>query len=144
MKDQLQVTKQWFEVAIPEPTLETACVQMGVHIEEFAEMFEALGINEVSDALHLAASAFKRKLPEAIECINNCDRVSLLDSLADQEVTGVGIAHNMGFDIIGALAEVNRSNRSKFEYGKPVFDGNGKITKGRDYTPPRLEDFIKC
>lgn len=29
-------------------------------------------------------------------------------------------------------------------HGKPVFDENGKITKGKNYTPPQLEQFIKA
>ena len=31
---------------------------------------------------------------------------------------------------------------SKFEDGKPVFDANGKITKGKNYTPPDLTSYI--
>jgi predicted HAD superfamily Cof-like phosphohydrolase len=69
-------------------------------------------------------------------------KIELLDSLADQIVTAIGVAHMFGFDISGALAEVNRSNFSKFEDGKPVFDANGKITKGKNYTPPELTPYI--
>ena len=47
-----------------------------------------------------------------------------------------------GFDMQKALAEVVRSNFSKFENGKPVFDDNGKIKKGANYTPPQLQEFI--
>ena len=49
----------------------------------------------------------------------------------------------MGFDIIGALNEVNNSNWSKFENGKAIFDGNGKIKKGTNYFKPNLIKFIK-
>ena len=66
----------------------------------------------------------------------------LLDALADGIVTAAGLAYMQGMDIDGALAEVNRSNFSKFENGHPVFLNGGKIGKGRHYTPPELEPFL--
>jgi hypothetical protein len=39
-----------------------------------------------------------------------------------------------------AVTAVNRSNYSKFDKnGYPIFNENGKIAKGPDYTPPNLE-----
>lgn len=35
--------KKWFETAIPEPTIEQACIQVGVHFEECGEMLDSLG-----------------------------------------------------------------------------------------------------
>src|SRR5690554_3730607 len=68
--------------------------------------------------------------------------VDHLDALTDQIVTAVGCAHMAGMDIVGALDEVNRSNFSKFEDGKPVFDEHGKIKKGRGYQSPALGRFV--
>src|SRR5690606_12600982 len=70
------------------------------------------------------------------------DPVEHLDALADQIITAVGCAHMARMDIIGALDEVNRSNFSKFEDGKPVFNDQGKIKKGRGYSEPELERFV--
>ena len=50
----------------------------------------------------------------------------------------------MGFDMAGALAEVNKSNWSKFKDGAPVFDGNGKIAKADGYFKPDLAKFLKA
>ena len=47
-----------------------------------------------------------------------------------------------GLGIEGALAEVNRSNWSKFVDGAPVFDANGKIAKPATYSKPNLEQFV--
>ena len=44
----------------------------------------------------------------------------------------------------GALAEVNKSNWSKFKDGAPVFDGNGKIAKADGYFKPDLAKFLKA
>ena len=74
--------------------------------------------------------------------LNGLDRTGLLDSLADQIVTAIGVGHMFGMDVLGALAEVDRSNWSKFVDGKPQFDANGKIAKPATYSPPDLARFI--
>ena len=70
------------------------------------------------------------------------DRIGLLDSIADQIVTATGVGTFLGMNVPGALAEVNRSNYSKFEDGEPVFNENKKVMKGKDYTPPDLKPYI--
>ena len=72
----------------------------------------------------------------------NSNRLALLDSLADQIVTATGVGTFLGMNVPGALAEVNRSNYSKFEDGEPVFNENKKVMKGKDYTPPDLTPFV--
>lgn len=72
----------------------------------------------------------------------NSNRLALLDSLADQIVTATGVGTFLGMNVPGALAEVNRSNYSKFEDGEPVFNENMKVMKGKDYTPPDLTPYI--
>ena len=70
------------------------------------------------------------------------DSVELLDALADQIVTATGVGTFLGMNVPGALAEVNRSNYSKFEDGEPIFNENKKVMKGKDYTPPDLTPYI--
>ena len=133
----LESTKKWFEQAIPEPTQDHRSIQLGCHAEEFGEMLDSLDLIKQSwDVDNLATSL---KCGQLALCINN---KALLDSLADQIVTAVGVAHMFGMDILGALEEVNRSNFSKFEDGKPVFDENGKISKGKYYSKPNLKPYI--
>ena len=142
---ELAKTKKWFEQAIPEPTDGQKCIQIGCHYEEVAEMMEALADDAIGLELDRVSNQYKMEFEEHLSFIENLsedEKISLLDSLADQIVTAVGVAHMFGMDILGALAEVNRSNFSKFENGKPVFDANGKITKGKGYTPPNLTPYI--
>lgn len=139
----IEKTKTWFEQAIPEPTVEKACIQIGCHLEEVGEMFDAMDMQEWSCDIYDVANDFKEKHKYSYNIVkNDIKKTELLDSLADQIVTAIGVAHMFGFDIAGALAEVNRSNFSKFEDGKPAFDANGKITKGKNYTPPDLTPYI--
>ena len=138
--------KKWFELAKPNPTIEDACVQIGCHYEEVGEMAAVTGDPNLLFELNQSAKEFKSKNDVCIvdiECLKEGDKIELLDALCDQIVTAVGVAHMLGMDIEGALKEVNRSNFSKFENGLPVFNGQGKIAKGKDYTPPSLERFVK-
>lgn len=143
--NELKRTKEWFEHAIPAPTDEHRCIQIGCHYEEVSEMMFALGDGEDHSVVSDTAEYYKAQkglYPNAVNGMQPDEKIDLLDSLADQITTAVGIAHMFGFDIEGALAEVNRSNFSKFEDGKPVFDKNGKITKGKNYSKPQLAQFI--
>lgn len=138
-------TKAWFEQAIPNPTIEQACVQVGCGLEETSELAKTLNCPELSRNLANYANSYKTKNEYAINeltLLSKEDAQQMLDDIVDEIVTRVGIAHMMGFDIAGALTEVNRSNFSKFENGKPVFDEQGKITKGKNYTPPDLTPYI--
>lgn len=147
--NQIEEIKQWFAAAVPQPGLKNAAVQIGCHYEEVLEMVDVLAEDDLPllVQLDLEASWFKSG-GAGVESwighvLNDPPRAAaMLDALCDQIVTAVGVAHMMGFDIAGALAEVNRSNFSKFENGCPVFDENGKIRKGKDYTPPDLARFV--
>ena len=142
---------EWFKRAVPEPTDQNKCVQTGCHLEEVAEMFDAFGgdtplqsdiedmARAMKDAPKNLADSFSSTWEEESKAI---DHAALLDSLCDQIVTAIGVAHMFGMDISGALNEVNKSNWSKFVDGQPVFNASGKIAKGPDYKPPVLDAFI--
>lgn len=134
----IEDTKLWFERAIPNPNPQNVSVQIGCHMEEFAEMLTALGETTLAGAVDRVAEMYK----SAIYASPAIDRREMLDALADQMVTAVGIAHMMGMDILGALNEVNRSNFSKFVDGQPVFKAWGKIAKGPNYSEPDLTPFV--
>ena len=137
--------KEWFKAAKPNPSTADACVQIGCHYEEVSEMSAVLYDDDVEYELAATALLYKRNHSRYlgdVEKLSADARVELLDALCDQIVTAVGVAYMMGMDIEGALAEVNRSNWSKFEGGVPVLNEHGKIAKGAEYTPPELSDYI--
>lgn len=86
--------------------------------------------------------AIRLKKGESVAHIPPHLRVDALDGLCDQIVTAVGVAYLSGFDIEGALAEVDKSNYSKFVDGKPVFLDGKKVSKGPNYSPPQLKSFV--
>ena len=137
MTDHISDIKGWFELAVPTPNDKNRAVQIGCHFEEVAEMLTAID----SHSIDLGTTANNYKKNFAVR-MHEVDRIELLDALCDQIVTAVGVAHMFGMDIEGALAEVTRSNYSKFVDGKPVFDANGKIAKPPSYSKPNLEQFV--
>lgn len=138
-------TKQWFEAAVPNPTTKNLNIQVGCHLEEIEEMMDAI---QVSDSLlwqqvSAAIGRLATDLKTGQLTITNVDADAVLDGITDQQVTAIGIGHMLGMDTTGALAEVDRSNFSKFgKDGQPIFDENGKIKKGPHYVKPNLEPFL--
>lgn len=114
MKD----TLKFFEIAKPNPTIADAQTQLGVHIEEFQEMFvEGLAFGAESDiALATAEVSDYYKDKQDYNFLVDLDRIAMADSLADQYVTLIGTARALGIDIEGAVKEVEASNLSKFIY----------------------------
>ena len=140
-------TEAWFRKAVPNPTSKNISTQIGCHLEEVEEMLQTIYPNgsydaellqRAQDAITNLANHMKRKDDAyRIDASTN-----LLDALADQIVTATGVGTFLGMNVPGALAEVNRSNYSKFEDGEPVFNENKKVMKGKDYTPPDLTPYI--
>jgi Phosphoribosyl-ATP pyrophosphohydrolase len=79
-------------------------------------------------------------LMEAIEAATNEEAwVNLHAHLIDEVLEE---CEKRGFDIVGAFDEVHQSNLSKLDdEGKPIFSPRGKVLKGPNYAPPRLERF---
>ena len=140
----------WHRRARPEPTEKDFNTQFGCHIEEFVEMLRAVGwtIHDVDlwDEFDYLFSQLE-DFANAVKChsimISIEDRKELLDALADQIVTAVGVGVCANMDMDAAVEEVNRSNWSKFNYrGFPEFDENGKIKKGDRYRKPDLKGMF--
>ena len=134
----------WHKRARPEPTDRDLDIQIGCHIEEFIEMVDALEIDwdthtDLDRAVNILEE-FCNDLKKGVKTISSMNREAILDSLADQIVTAVGVGHCAKMDMNAAVQEVNDSNWSKFNYkGFPEFDENGKIKKGERYRKPNLK-----
>lgn len=140
---------RWFEIAKPEPTPKDKVGQIAYHAEEFAEMLDAIGRTDMrSKAQDMRAELLTIADREAQDFVNCVDDVALLDALCDQVVTAIGIGVLLGYDMARAIAEVNRSNFTKFAKDRdgkyvPYIRTDGKIGKNQEtYREPKLEHFI--
>lgn len=138
---------KWFAAAFPQPQPRNLNTQIGVHIEEFAEMLSTISSENAESAARIAElTAVVEDLATDIKAgrvqIKITDRTELLDSLCDQVVTATGIAHLAGMNMESALEEVAASNDSKFdEAGLPIYNADGKVMKGPNYFRPELAKF---
>lgn len=124
-------------------------VQIGCHLEEFAELLTAIRTDsEEFDLLRhrvmtdLAWWAGKLKKQEQFAYIPQHTKIDALDALCDCEVTGNGIAYLAGFNKPAADDAVLASNDAKLVDGKPVILQGGKIGKPQGWQAPDLRGFI--
>lgn len=134
----------WHKRARPKPTADDLRVQIGCHLEEVVEMLDALNIPHdwlsVVDSLESLADRIKDGRAD----VGIKDKERLLDAIADQIVTAVGVGICANMDVVGGVDEVNLSNWSKFDqFGNPVFNEHGKIAKSEFYRKPDLKKFIE-
>lgn len=135
----IQSIIRWFEIAKPKPTFADVAVQVGCHYGEVSEMLEATNnCDDLSDLADFYKDGFGN------DNVVNFDRLALLDALCGQVVTAIGVGVLLGYDMEKALAEVNRSNYTKFNAdGTPYIRPDGKIGKNPEtYQEPQLEQFI--
>ncbi len=143
----------WHSRARPNPTEQNFNVQLGCHLEEIVEMIEALRFSHKNGTgvempgknsmIYQQLKDFSDGLKSGriTASIANCR--DMVDSLADQVVTAVGVGHCANMDISRAINIVNTSNWSKFSpEGQPYFDQDGKVLKGPNYVPPALGDCV--
>jgi hypothetical protein len=135
----LDLIDLWHKRARPTPDAKGLGVSLGCHAEEFVEMLDSLehtqAVWDARRAVTVLANLWKSG--EHYPVI--ADRKELLDSLADQIVTAVGVGHCANMNVPEACLRVNQSNWSKTVEGKFVYDANGKIAKPSTYQPPNLE-----
>ena len=92
--------------------------------------------------VRLRYDLIKEELDELSSAIKDKDIVEVADALTDLLYVVYGAGHSWGIDLDKCFAEVQRSNMSKLgEDGKPIFNENGKVMKGPNYSKPNLKQF---
>jgi len=70
-------------------------------------------------------------------------RIETLDAIADSIVVLIGTANALKMDLDEAMKRVFESNLSKMgEDGRPFYNEHGKVMKGPNFRPPKLEDLV--
>ena len=147
----IEQIEQWFKDAIPNPTDKDLCVQLGCHFEEVLESMEALNCDiKARTEVKILSDDFKNKYLPCLKGSKRCnadidEKIELVDAMADQIVTAIGVLYMLGVDPEKALKEVVRSNDSKRnpETGELDRDENGKIKKGENYEQPDLKPLCE-
>ena len=102
--------------------------------------FDSLDVPEFNKR----AFRYSLMMEENTEYLESQDIVQVADALADQMYILIGtvMAHGLQGKFEEIFAEVHRSNMSKLEDGKAIYREDGKVLKGKDYTPPDIASII--
>jgi len=93
--------------------------------------------------IKLRYDLIKEELDELSIAIKEKDIVEVADALTDLLYVVYGAGHAFGIDLDKCFAEVQRSNLSKLNInGKPIYNENGKVMKGPNYSKPNLKQFL--
>jgi len=93
--------------------------------------------------VQLRYDLIEEELDELSVAIRNKDIVEVADALTDLLYVVYGAGHSFGIDLDKCFEEVQRSNMSKLgEDGKPIYNENGKVMKGPNYSKPNLKQFL--
>ena len=78
-----------------------------------------------------------------LEALKDKNLVEIADALTDLLYVTYGAGHAFGIDLDKCFTEVQRSNMSKLgEDGKPIYNEDGKVMKGPNFSKPNLKQFI--
>ena len=93
--------------------------------------------------VRLRYDLIKEELDELSLAIKEKDIIEVADALTDLLYVVYGAGHAFGIDLDKCFAEVQRSNLSKLAIdGKPIYNENGKVMKGPNYSKPNLKQFL--
>ena len=93
--------------------------------------------------VQLRYDLIKEELDELSLAIKEKDIIEVADALTDLLYVVYGAGHSFGIDLDKCFAEVQRSNMSKLDNdGKPIYNENGKVMKGPNYSKPNLKQFL--
>ena len=93
---------------------------------------------------NLRISLIEEELNEFKDAVLKKDLKEAADALTDILYVTYGAGHAFGINLDNCFEEVQKSNMSKLgDDGKPIYNENGKVMKGRNYFKPDLSKFIK-
>ena len=144
----------WFDKTSPHSNEDHTHKQLAKHLEKISGMLVSLkGVGRdynTREQLSLSAdvmSHVQRQIKaghNGIELVlKDIDTAELLQSLCNQIISSIGVAHALNLDIVGALSELAECNISRFdEEGNPIFNEQMNLVNGPDFTAPDLTPYI--
>ena len=92
----------------------------------------------------LRIKLIEEELNEFKEAISKKDLKEAADALTDILYVTYGAGHAFGINLDNCFEEVQNSNMSKLDnYGKPIYNNDGKVMKGPNYFKPDLKKFLE-
>jgi|TARA_B100001175_G_C19387808_1_gene579835 predicted HAD superfamily Cof-like phosphohydrolase len=115
-----------------------------VFMEKFGQMVRTKPQFPDDKTMQLRLNLIKEELSELEEAMKTKNLKEVADALTDILYVTYGAGYAYGIDLDQCFKEVQRANMSKLgEDGKPIYNDQGKVMKGPNYTKPDLSKFVK-
>jgi predicted HAD superfamily Cof-like phosphohydrolase len=94
--------------------------------------------------MQLRLDLIQEELNELKEAMEKKNLKEIADALTDILYVTYGAGYAYGINLDKCFKEVQRANMSKLgNDGKPIYNEQGKVMKGPNYSEPNLEKFVK-
>tara|TARA_X000000368_G_C22922814_1_gene663827 strand:- start:150 stop:521 length:372 start_codon:yes stop_codon:yes gene_type:complete len=115
-----------------------------VFMEKFGQIVRTKPQFPDDKTMQLRLDLIKEELSELEEAMKNKNLKEVADALTDILYVTYGAGYAYGIDLDQCFKEVQRANMSKLgDDGKPIYNDQGKVMKGPNYTKPDLSKFVK-
>ena len=115
-----------------------------IFMEKFGQMVRTKPQFPDDKTMQLRLDLIKEELSELEEAMKTKNLKEVADALTDILYVTYGAGYAYGIDLDQCFKEVQRANMSKLgEDGKPIYNDQGKVMKGPNYTKPDLSKFVK-
>jgi predicted HAD superfamily Cof-like phosphohydrolase len=115
-----------------------------IFMEKFGQMVRTKPQFPDDKTMQLRLDLIKEELSELEEAMKSKNLKEVADALTDILYVTYGAGYAYGVDLDECFKEVQRANMSKLgEDGKPIYNDQGKVMKGPNYTKPDLSKFVK-
>ena len=115
-----------------------------IFMEKFGQMVRTKPQFPDDKTMRLRLDLIKEELSELEEAMKTKNLKEVADALTDILYVTYGAGYAYGVDLDQCFKEVQRANMSKLgEDGKPIYNDQGKVMKGPNYTKPDLSKFVK-
>lgn len=90
------------------------------------------------DIVYLRTRLIEEEVEELLDGVDRRDFENVAKELTDILYVVYGMGASLGIDLDACFTEVHRSNLSKLENGKVLYRKDGKVMKGKDYSPANI------
>ena len=118
--------------------------EVKIFMEKFGQMVRTKPQFPDDKTMQLRLDLIKEELSELEDAMKTKNLKEVADALTDILYVTYGAGYAYGVDLDECFKEVQRANMSKLgEDGKPIYNDQGKVMKGPNYTKPDLSKFVK-
>ena len=115
-----------------------------IFMDTFGQMVRTKPKFPNEKTMQLRYELIKEELNELEEAMKTKNLKEIADALTDILYVTYGAGYAYGINLDKCFKEVQRANMSKLgKDGKPIYNEQGKVMKGPNYSAPNLKQFVE-